>query len=208
MAQRVGNLRRMNDEAFPHDSTLPQLAVAVDGVRMCEVFRQHLRPRLGRAYEVQECRLARARCRRGDRGILQYDLRVTESASGQELHQTVKASFYVEPGRARHLLQTQLGTNLALKTLPGTLPFEPFAFVPELEMFVEVFPYDRHLPALPQLVEKLPVNLPSVLLERLGAGAWRIAEQSTETIRYRAGLGATLRYDLVFRNATTSDARS
>src|SRR2546425_1200824 len=37
-------------EAFPADPALPQLAIASDPSRMCELFRQHLRPLAGQAY--------------------------------------------------------------------------------------------------------------------------------------------------------------
>ena len=196
----------MNDDAFPRDPALPQLVMAVDELRMREVFQQHLRPRLGRTYEVQECRLNRVRCRRGNRCILQYGLRLIEAGSGHEWEQSVTGCLYSAPGRARHLYQKQL--KFASATLPDGLPYEPFAFVPELEMFVQVFPYDRHLSTLPQLLQAPPIDFQSVLLGRLGSGAWSIEKVSTETIRYRAGLGATLRYAMVFRNATTGEAQS
>ena len=35
--------------------------------------------------------------------------------------------------------------------------FEPFSFIPDLRMLVQVFPYDRRLPTLPLLIaEPLP----------------------------------------------------
>jgi hypothetical protein len=196
----------MNVEAFPHDPALPQLAIAVDELRMREAFQQQLRPRLGRSYELQACRLTRIRCRRGHRCLLQYDLRLVETGTGSEWKQRVTGSLYADGGRARHLYQKEL--RGAVASARSALPFEPFAFVPELEMFVQVFPYDRHLPALPELMQGPPIDFQSVLLARLGSDAWRIEEVSTETIRYRAGLGATLGYAMRFRNANTGEVRS
>src|SRR5437660_8111152 len=78
-----------NLEAFPVDPALPQLAIASDPERMCAVFREHLRPLAGRAYDIQDCVLWRLRYRRARRCILQYKLRLVEPRTGREQNQWV-----------------------------------------------------------------------------------------------------------------------
>jgi hypothetical protein len=71
--------------------------------------------------------------------------------------------------------------------------FEPFSFIPELGMLVQVFPYDRRLPTLPHLIAEPLPELESPILARFGPGNWRTDVWNVETVRYRAGLGAALR---------------
>src|SRR5713226_2404002 len=87
-----------NLEAFPVDPALPQLAIASDPERMCEVFREHLRPLAGRAYDIQDCVLWRLRYRRARRCILQYKLRLVEPRTGRERSQWVMGVIDAEAG--------------------------------------------------------------------------------------------------------------
>ena len=48
--------------------------------------------------------------------------------------------------------------------------FEPFFFIPELEMLVQVFPYDHQLPSLPILMAGPPPTLEPLVLARFGEG--------------------------------------
>src|SRR6266516_5072864 len=83
-----------NLEAFPVDPALPQLAIASDPERMCAMFREHLRPLAGRAYDIQDCVLWRLRYRRARRCILQYTLRLVEPRTGRERSQWVTGLTY------------------------------------------------------------------------------------------------------------------
>jgi hypothetical protein len=51
--------------------------------------------------------------------------------------------------------------------------FEPFSFIPDLGMLVQVFPYDRRLPTLPLLIAEPLPGLKLPLLARFGPGNWR-----------------------------------
>jgi hypothetical protein len=71
--------------------------------------------------------------------------------------------------------------------------FEPFSYIPDLGMLVQVFPYDRRLPTLPLLIAEPLPELESPLLARFGPGSWRTEVWNVEPVRYRAELGAALR---------------
>src|SRR5260370_3709062 len=88
-------------EAFPADPALPQLAIASDPQRMCAVFREHLRPLAGRAYDIQDCVLWRLRYRRARRCILQYNLRLVEPRTGRERSQWVMGVIDAEDPAGR-----------------------------------------------------------------------------------------------------------
>src|SRR5262249_11297562 len=85
--------------------------------------------------------------------------------------------------------------------------FEPVTFIPELRMLAELFPYDRRLPALPALTGSSSPDLERRLLASLGSGAWQIETRACEPMRYRAQLGAVLRYALQARDMLTGEGR-
>jgi hypothetical protein len=85
--------------------------------------------------------------------------------------------------------------------------FEPFSFIPELGMLVQVFPYDRRLPTLPLLIAEPLPELELPLLGRFGPGNWRTEGWNVEPVRYRAGLGAALRLTVQGHDDTTGRRR-
>jgi len=63
--------------AYPVDPVFPQLELACDAQRMRDVFRAHLKPVPGRAYEIRECTPFRFRCHQSDtRSVMQYTLQL------------------------------------------------------------------------------------------------------------------------------------
>jgi hypothetical protein len=73
-------------------------------------------------------------------------------------------------------------------------------------MLVEVFPYDRQLPALPLLMEGPPPELKPLLLARFGPGDWDVEEWDVEPVRHWTGSRATLRATVRAREAATGRA--
>ncbi|HEX5913117.1 MAG TPA: hypothetical protein VFY54_08325, partial [Rubrobacter sp.] len=67
----------MSVGSFLADPAFPQLGIATDPALMKETFRTHLRP-VGKAYDIEDCRLTRFRYRQGSRSRLQYTLRLLE----------------------------------------------------------------------------------------------------------------------------------
>ena len=173
------------------DPSFPQLQVAGDPESMRVVFQKHLRPLNNKAYQVRDCRLSRIRYRRGDRCVLQYTLRLAEADTGSERIQWVTGVMYAGDKTRRKWEKLRVSYPKDISEIIST--FEPFFFIPELGMLVQVFPYDRRLPTLPLLIAEPLPELELPLLARFGPGNWRTEAWNVEPVRYRAGLGAALR---------------
>jgi hypothetical protein len=173
------------------DPSFPQLQVAGDPESMRVVFQEHLRPLNNKAYHVRDCRLSRVRYRRGERCVLQYTLRLAEADTGSERILWVTGVMYADDKTRRKWEMLRVSYPKDDSELIST--FEPFSFIPELGMLVQVFPYDRRLPTLPLLIAEPLPELKRPLLARFGPGNWRTEVWNVEPVRYRAGLGAALR---------------
>ena len=189
-------------EAFPSDPSLPQLTIASDPGLMREIFRRHLRPLTAKGYDIQECVLSRVRYRRPARCVLQYTLRLVEPGTGRERSQWVSGLLYAED-RAAPISQRLRAADPSQEIPKAFLTFEPVSFIPDLEMLVQVFPYDRRLPTLPVLMAGPSPDLEPVLLAQFGPGDWHTEVWTIEPVRYRAELGAVLRYTVRARDAGT-----
>jgi hypothetical protein len=172
---------------------------------MLTVFRAHLKPVAGKCYEVEDCVPFRFRCRQStSRCVLQYTLRLVERDTGRRQEQWVTGLVYAEPGAAERLWQ-QMRADEPHRDIPDRwLTFEPVAFIPDLQMVVQVFPFDRRLRNLSSVIGGASPRLEPLLLARLGPGQWRVEEESIEPTRYRTELGAALRYTLRARDALTA----
>jgi Phosphotransferase enzyme family len=190
------------DKAFPADPDLPQLAIASDPGLMLEAFRTHLRPLTRETYHVQDCQLSRIRYRRSARCVLQYTLRLVEPRTGREWSQWVTGVVAAED-RAERLWQRLQAADPEQEVPVAFLTFEPLGFIPTLKMLVQVFPYDRRLPGLRGLMTRPSPDLEPLLMSGFGAGRWRVERWDVEPIRYRAQLGAVLRYTVHARDAAT-----
>src|SRR6266516_8197908 len=74
------------------------------------------------------------------------------------------------------------------REIPGRwLTFEPVDFIPDLQMVVQVFPYDRRLPQLSRVMNGGLRGLEPLLLARLGGepGRWHAGDTTIEPTRYR-----------------------
>ena len=184
------------------DPVFPGLGVASDPELMRGVFEEHLRPISGGTYRVIDCRLSRFRYRRGARCVLQYTLRLTDPDTGCERIQWVTGVMYAKNRTRRKWEKLR---SLDPGAIPNIFPtFEPFAFIPDLGMLVEVFPYDRRLPTLPLVMAGPSPELELPLLARFGPGNWRTEAWNIEPVRYRAGLGAALRLTVQGQDDATS----
>jgi hypothetical protein len=192
----------VNLEAFPADPGLPQLKIASDPGLMREVFREYLSPLPGRVHDIQDCLLSWVRYLPGVRCTLQYTLRLVEPGTGRERSQWVSGVIYAEDRAER--IWRKLRVALQGQEVPQAfLTFEPDSFIPDLSMVVQVFPYDRRLPALPLLMARPSPDLENRLLAWLGPGNWRADAWNIEPIRYRAGARAVLRYEAEVQDAAT-----
>src|SRR5215208_2149347 len=192
----------MSVGSFLADPAFPQLKIATDPGLMKETFRTHLHPVGGKVYDIEDCRLTRLRYRQDSCRFLQYTLRLVEPDTGRQRDVQVTGLLYAEKNRAEQVWRKLKATDPRREIPEAWLTFEPVSFVPELDMLVQVFPYDHRLPTLPPLAAGPPPELEPVLLGRFGAGEWRIEACNVEPVRYREQ-GAVLRYRAKARNAAT-----
>jgi hypothetical protein len=184
------------------DPGLPHLEAARDPELMREVFLEHLRPLGEKVYEVRECRIPHVRYQPATRCLLQYILQLQEPDTGHKRSQRVTGVMYAR-GRTRKVWE-KLQRSEPRRETPGATPaFEPYAYIPQLDMLVQVFPYDHQLPALPLLVAGPPPELEPLCLDRFGAGDWRAEAWEVETVRYLAESRATLRLTARAREIAT-----
>jgi len=195
---------------FPADPDFPQLAIASDPQRMLELFRRHLEPAAGKRYRIEDCVPLRFRCRQSTaRCVLQYTLRLHEPGTGRRWEQGVTGLIYAQTGAAERLWQELQASDPAQGIPDDWLTFRPVGFIPELEMVVQLFPYDRKLRNLRLVLGGALHDLEPQLLARLAPGEWRVTARTMEPTRYRTELGAALKYTLEARDATgrTATAR-
>src|SRR6266403_1342707 len=173
-------------EAFPTDPDFPQLKIATDPALMLEVFREHLKPISRRAFDILECIPFRFRCRQSTaRCVLQYTLRDAE-----------------------RLWQEAQGSDLRQEVPEYWLNFEPVCFIPDLQMLVTLFPYDRKLRNLSLVLGGALRDIEPQLLAQFGPGQWRADQHKIEPTRYRTEMGAALKCTLRARDALTGRSQT
>jgi len=207
-AMRVtSQLPRVRPGGFPADPDFPQLAIASDPQRMLELFRRHLEPAVGKRYHIETCVPVRFRCRQSTaRCVLQYTLRLLEPGTGRRWEQGVTGLVYAEQGAAERLWREMQAADPCQGIPADWLTFRPVGFIPDLEMVVQLFPYDRKLRNLRLVLGDALHDLDPQLLARLAPGEWRVTERTMAPTRYRTELGAALKYTLQARDAATGRA--
>ncbi len=197
------------EEAFPADPDFPQLKIASDPALMLETFRAHLRPVPGKVYQIQDCVPFRFRCRQStSRCVLQYSLRLVEPGTGRELNQWVTGVVYAEDGEAERLWQEIRAADPVQEIPEAWRSFEPICFIPNLQMLVQVFPYDRKLPNLCRVMSGALRFLEPQLLAQFGLDQWRVEQRKIEPTRYRTEMGAALKYTLQARQPLTAKSQT
>ena len=196
-------------DGFPRDPDFPQLEIASDAGLMLEVFRRHLKTVSRKAYRIEECVPFRFRCRQStSRCVLQYTLRVVDPSSGRRWEQWVTGLVYAAAGEAERLWRELRAADPRREIPEQWLVFEPVDFIPELQMLVQVFPFDRKLPNLRLVLDGAAHQLEPLLLTSLEPGRWRVEERTIEPMRYRTELGAALRYTLQVRDRQTAKSET
>jgi Phosphotransferase enzyme family len=193
--------------SFAADPAFPQLEIATDAALMKQTFRTHLRPVGPKVYDIEDCRFIRLRYRQDSRRFLLYTLHLVEPDTGRERDVQVTGLLYAQKNKAEQAWRELKATDPHQEIPEAWLTFEPVSFVPELDMLVQVFPYDRRLPTLPLVMAGPSPELKPLLVARFGAGDWRIEAWNVEPVRYREQGGAVLRYTAKGRNAATGRRR-
>lgn len=196
-------------EAFPADPDFPQLEIACDPQQMHEVFRAHLKPLPGKVSHIEECLPFRFRCRQStSRCVLQYTLRLVEPSTGRRWDQWVTGLVYARNGEAERLWQELQAVDPCQGIPEPWLAFEPVAFIPDLQMVAQLFPYDRRLRNLSLVLGGAAGDIEPLLLAQLEPGRWHATERTIEPTRYRTELGAALKYTIQARDAASARSRT
>jgi hypothetical protein len=177
---------------------LPQLKTATDAGLMLEIFRKHLRSVPGRAWDIRSCEISRVRAHPGESAVILYVLRIADPHNGQERDQWVTGEL--DPAAHNDLSWGELHAAARSRNSKAFDRFEPVSFIDELGMLVQVYPFDRRLQGLADLVAGPPPELEPLLLASLGPGKWT-AEWTVESVRYHAVLRSTLRYSVQAQEA-------
>jgi hypothetical protein len=185
------------------DPSFPKLEVLKDPELMRGVFQRHLQPLDGKTYNVLDCRIHYIHYRRAARCVVQYTLHLAEPETGREWSQWVSGALYAD-GRTRRIWEKLQRTELEQPVVSDSSPaFAPFSYLPDLDMLVQVFPYDHRFPALRLLMAGPPPELEPLLLARFGRGDWRPEAWNVEPVRYRVDMRAALRLTMRARDTVT-----
>ena len=127
----------------------------------------------------------------GARCTLQYSLRLVEPRTGCKRNQWVTGVIYAED-RSRQIWKKLRAADPGQQIPEAFQTFEPVSFIPDLNMVVQVFPYDRRIPALPFMMAASPHDLGSLFFTPSRPGEWHADVWNIEPIWYRAGARAVL----------------
>jgi len=176
----------------PIDAALPQIATLWNAEAMLEVFREQLSDLDGAPPSIDGCRVLRVRYRPGSRSIVLYELDTAEKADGGD-PLWVTAVSYADDRAANQYARLSKSLDDA-----STHGLRPYVHIGSLRSLLQIYPYDRELPALPSLAGGTEHSVRDAITSALGpelashgeiSDDWRIA-----TARYRPMQGATLRY--------------
>ena len=165
--------------------------------RMIPILQTHLRPANGTAIEVQGCAVDYVRQSQG-RLLLQYVVRLAEPASGRTWDQREPAASPYGEDRTDRLVKQLLARGAAATKPIGEPALLPLAYVPELDLMLQVFPYDHQLPALALLLQP-SLTVTQSLLDG-DAADWTIEAWQAEVLRYRPDQRAAVRLDIRARH--------
>jgi hypothetical protein len=177
------------------------MAQVTDGERMRGVVAQHLLAPDAPPVAVVGCQVEFSR--RGPRNLVQYRVTLRDPVGGDEWTEVVSGVAYAgeRTRRTWEKLQEQppapanAGSRLAR-----------VAYVPELDLLLQTFPFDHRLPALKPLMTGPMPELVAPLLAHFGPGDWRLEGWESASVRYRVDLRATVRLHVRAREAATGEA--
>src|SRR5215213_7568240 len=193
------NGEAMNPET--RDKAAAFFAAATDPGQMQAILEQHLRVPDSRPIEVVRCKPSFTR-ERGPRSLFQYDVMLRDLADGREWTEVVSGVAY--GGRRTRKAWQSLELSEAKITRESTL--RRAAYIPDLDLLLQVFPFDHELPALEPLMAGPLAGLQTPIMARFGPGEWRLDEWQSESVRYRVDLRASVK--LTVRATETESGRA
>ena len=121
-----------------------------------------------------------------------YELLLVDEATGHAKKQWVSGSIF-KGGKAKKLSEKYLSTASANGANNADIQLPGFSYIQDLQMFVQCFPMDRHLPELAKIMEHGDPAVNALLMQQFGPGDWRMEHREIVPVRYRPGVGATMR---------------
>ena len=176
---------------LPADPRMPHLTTAWNSAAMGSALAGLLRNDTDAGYEIDSCKLERFRYRRGERAILLYRLGLRDRKGAPAGRHWVTGNLF-RGNKARKLYRSLRSSALPADPSKGRGGLAPLSYLSDLEMLVQSFPLDRHLPALAPLVNRADRDLDNRLLRISGNPREGEGTCSLHPVRYRPGIGATL----------------
>ena len=181
---------------LPADGFLPHLPLAVDGEAMrarlqSAMFGERSDPR------VERCSIERVKYRPGQRCTIGYRLGIGTSGDGPLQDHFLTARLFEPDGAAARFDRYKVGRWIAPRFGP------PLLLLADLDMILWSFPNDRHLQALPLLVDskRLRQEVMPKLVERRFGQTWSIASMLFEMVSYVHERRCCVRVDLALARA-------
>jgi hypothetical protein len=154
---------------------------------------------------ILRCTRVHHRQRDGLRGATQYNVDVGHSGESSTVRALV-TTLSLGGNRTRRLWQQLVQSGRA--GIVDKSGLRAFAYVPQLDLLVQVFPHDARLPALQQMVPTPSPAVAAVLNQdregtASGNGGWKGA-----SVRYRPDMRATVQLDYFPADETAQPAGS
>jgi Phosphotransferase enzyme family len=162
-------------------------AIGSDPKQMRAILEHHLRAPGGPPFDVVRCKPSFTRGR-GSRSLFQYDVTL-RSPEGREWNEVVSGVSY--GGNRTRRAWDKL--NRAGAEVRRESNIRRAAYVPDLDLLLQVFPFDHGLPALEPLMAGPLPGLHAPILARFGPEDWQLDEWQSECIRYRVDLRASVK---------------
>ncbi|MCX6047352.1 MAG: ABC transporter ATP-binding protein, partial [Chloroflexi bacterium] len=155
IAETTDELQAINEALALIDSPqllkqFPSITTALDpeAMRLC-LQTALIGPLRSRAYTITRCTIRKASYQTSEGCMLAYAIEVREHATGQTWSSLLLARLFATPYSAKDYLQQLLPlADQITESLESAAFVKPFAPLPELNMVVQLFPLDRHLPTL------------------------------------------------------------
>ena len=178
-------------------------AEAADPQRMRAIIDQYLLRPGDHPVEVAACQVEFTR-RGGPRSLFQYQVTLRDPTDGREWTQAVSGVAYGGEQRTRRAAERLQRHYPPGPPATGTALVRA-AYVPELDLLLQVFPFDHQLPVLEPLMAGPLPGLVAPLLAQFGPGDWHFAGWEAEAVRYRVDLRACVRLTIHAREDGTGE---
>lgn len=191
--------------------------IAIDPVPMQPILARALSPTPGSPLAIVECRVISSRHHDGDgatvivsrrnrdetQGSTLYELTIRDKDTGASSEHRV-TGLSLGGNRTRRLWESARTAVFAAGQAAAG-PLRPCAYVPELDLLLQVFPHDIRLPAVARLIPGPDLEIAALLVADLGPGHWQVAIWAAETVQYRPDMRAIIRLDVRFTDLASGE---